>query len=885
MKTARLNRGNQGGMALLNQTSKVTSRRAIGMIEQLEVRQLLSAAVAQVVTDDVISPSNPELVINEQRQAGQTINTTDVQIWQFQARAGYAIEFDFDQNYGSSGGFHGYLRLFDSTGKQLAANDTGFAADDNPNDPWDGANTDPLITYEFTKTGTYYLGVSGNGNKGYNANAGTGDYGSSWGQYSLTTYEFLTVPPDTNDTLSTATPVSLNTTVRNADIVFRDVDMYRFTVAAGQRVMFDVDNNGSPLNGYMRLFDSTGNQLGANDNAVAPGETLHISPFLDYTFARGGTYYVAVSGKGNEQYDPITGEGDRSNATQGGYSLDIRTRAAVAQSDGNDRLATAAAIPINSTYLHQDITFATDVDMFKFTARAGQRLGFDVDTNGSPLNGYMRLFNAAGTQLAANDNGAAPGETLHVSPYIEYTFATAGTYYVGISGKGNQNYNLTTGSGDTAGSTGAFTLTMNDTTYGGRIDVGGFDGSAQTLDVKFDGSGNQYVFTQFVGTVDFDPNNGVTTLFSRYGDRALSKYGPDGNLQWARIVPQTYNDPILYWIDKPPSVDEIAVDPDGYAYVAYNYTEFLDTRWEWATGLQQINPDGTDGFLEVPLYPFDEERWVTDLAIGPNNRVFYAGAVYERGSLAVYSPFERDGTISYRIGSIPMRPTDMLITPSGMMYVIGRFDYSYENGLGVLKYDLNTNQVVWRAQLNQSSYDTIQMAKIAYDEAHRTVYVTGQIIGNDSTIDFDPTSGVQQLNTGKFLWTLSESVDGRSVIAGKGVNTIGTDLAIDDAGNAYIGTTFTGTIDVNLSPTATANFTSKGGSDIVISKYSRDLVFAKGFQIGGAGDDQLTRMWSNQGDVFLTGSYRGRVDFDPGVGTAIYSSQGIEGGFVLGIIG
>ncbi|MEM8504358.1 MAG: calcium-binding protein, partial [Cyanobacteria bacterium P01_D01_bin.1] len=52
----------------------------------------------------------------------------------------------------------------------------------------------------------------------------------------------------------------------------------------------------------------------------------------------------------------------------------------------------------------------------------------------------LRLFDADGNELAANNDGAAPGEEFSRDPFIEFTAETAGTYYVGVSQLGNRNY-------------------------------------------------------------------------------------------------------------------------------------------------------------------------------------------------------------------------------------------------------------------------------------------------------------------------------------------------------------------------------------------------------------------------------------------------------------
>src|SRR5262249_31539702 len=109
----------------------------------------------------------------------------------------------------------------------------------------------------------------------------------------------------------------------------------------------------------------------------------------------------------------------------------------------------------------------TDVDLYRFTATAGQVVDFDIDTtlNGpGGLGSYLRLFNAQGQQLAANDNANAPGENVvGFDAYLRFAFTTTGTYYIGGSNANNIQYDPTTGNGDTAGglnATGSYQLTV-----------------------------------------------------------------------------------------------------------------------------------------------------------------------------------------------------------------------------------------------------------------------------------------------------------------------------------------------------------------------------------------------------------------------------------------
>src|SRR5689334_3188562 len=89
----------------------------------------------------------------------------------------------------------------------------------------------------------------------------------------------LPMAGDLDDSLSEATLLgSITTTAKTTSAAVSpdtDVDMYRFTVVAGQVVDFDINtpvNGPGGLDSYLRLFDSQGNTLAANDDGAAPGE-------------------------------------------------------------------------------------------------------------------------------------------------------------------------------------------------------------------------------------------------------------------------------------------------------------------------------------------------------------------------------------------------------------------------------------------------------------------------------------------------------------------------------------------------------------------------------------------------------------------------------------
>ena len=134
----------------------------------------------------------------------------------------------------------------------------------------------------------------------------------------------------------------------------------------------------------------------------------------------------------------------------------------VSDDDLNDQLSGALALgEVNRTLsMAGAIDSPTDVDMFSFTVMAGQRVSFDIDDT-SGLDSYIRLFDASGVELAANDDTDGPGEVNGMDSYVEYTLTSGGTFYVGVSGFDNTNYNALTGSGDRNGSVGSYNLVVS----------------------------------------------------------------------------------------------------------------------------------------------------------------------------------------------------------------------------------------------------------------------------------------------------------------------------------------------------------------------------------------------------------------------------------------
>jgi Ca2+-binding RTX toxin-like protein len=106
-----------------------------------------------------------------------------------------------------------------------------------------------------------------------------------------------------------------------------------------------------------------------------------------------------------------------------------------------------------------------DVDLFKVQLDAGDRLVVDIDASQFelPLDAVLRVFDSTGKEIAVSDNDRAPGEPFSLDPFIDLTAANTGTFYIGISGFDNLNYNPSTqGSGSTSftGNTGDYNISF-----------------------------------------------------------------------------------------------------------------------------------------------------------------------------------------------------------------------------------------------------------------------------------------------------------------------------------------------------------------------------------------------------------------------------------------
>ncbi|PWB76534.1 MAG: hypothetical protein C3F07_03580, partial [Anaerolineales bacterium] len=183
---------------------------------------------------------------------------------------------------------------------------------------------------------------------------------------------------------------------------------------------------------------------------------------------------------------------------------------------------------------------------------------------------------------------------------------------------------------------------------------------------------------------------------------------------------------------------------------------------------------------------------------------------------------------------------------------------------------------------------------VGYDQANNitvdsggNLYITGYF---DSTVDFDPGAGVSNLtpvgledsfiakydSSGNFIW--AKSMGGFDYDGGD-------NIAVDSIGNVYTIGYFGDTVDFDPGP-GVANLTSLGAYDVFISKLDSDGNFIWAKRVGGTGyDSGKGIVLDPNGNIYMTGSFNGTVDFNPNAGTFNLSSAGSYDIFALKLDG
>ena len=252
---------------------------------------------------------------------------------------------------------------------------------------------------------------------------------------------------------------------------FKYVNWYAYTVPSAGLLDLAATATTDGFSPNLQLWTLVANEdgsTGITQVASVTGSGQHlIAPVT-----AGETVYVSVTGAGNQNfnwYSLASGSGGQTGAFSLASSvIGAATAAAKALNDnslnGGTPQALAASTPVAAD-IGMDgglVVGTTDVDLYTFTPTTSgpYDLRTGTGTEGS-ADTLLRLFDAAGTQLATNDNA----DSTTTASFARAELTAGVTYTIGVSGSGNAAYNPVTGTGTAdANKTGLYTLTVTPAT-------------------------------------------------------------------------------------------------------------------------------------------------------------------------------------------------------------------------------------------------------------------------------------------------------------------------------------------------------------------------------------------------------------------------------------
>ncbi|MDF1487708.1 hypothetical protein [Tessaracoccus caeni] len=313
----------------------------------------------------------------------------------------------------------------------------------------------------------------------------------------------LNAAADGGNSISTATPYTLGTTVNDSITESDKTDFFRFTLTDAGKV--DLTLNASISRLYLKWYDANGKQLFSDLRSW--NDTTKKLSHTEQKYLNAGTYYIAI-----EKYGNGTGTYDLSvTATSSGESFKE------AQTGSDNSIDQANQISLDTTYKGQISSVYDNVDFFQFTIADAGKVDLSLNAGVGAL--YLRWYDTAGKQLEAHYR-YADGTTKKIV-HTEQKYLNAGTYYIAIEkyGNGTGTYDLSvtaTSSGESFKE--AQTGSDNSIDQANQISLGTtYKGQISSVYDNVD-------FFQFTiadaGKVDLSLNAGVGALYLRWYDTA-----------------------------------------------------------------------------------------------------------------------------------------------------------------------------------------------------------------------------------------------------------------------------------------------------------------------------------------------------------------------------
>ena len=670
-----------------------------------------------------------------------------------------------------------------------------------------------------------------------------------------------------NDIISQATSTTINgqgtfsasgVIGDNPNISSGDVDLYQVQLNAGNFLIASVDASGtigSSLDSYLRLFDSSGTQVAANDDD-GPGSDSLIAEFQVPTT---GTYYLGVSGFGNSSYNPLVLSG--SGGSTGNYNLNINVSAfgpsatlATAPGDGSVSVkldafgsfgrtiggSTSDAFydPVGS--LTQSGTVARSGVAIRFGDTGGRAVlsTGTISGSGNLSNGVFTSVSSSSLQSSFTYNGLSFSLDQRVSDLFDPTNARTGSQLT-------QTYTITN-PGSTVVNFELIRYVDGDLFFDGTQDDRGGYLFREGKDVLFetDSSGSPFDRTTFLGIASVGGNAlpGYYEIDQYLGlrDRIVSGVALDNIITGDGDDADNFVDAAPY--DLALALGRGFVLNPGQSATYTNFTIF---------------GDGKPAEISVNIAPVAANDTATTKVNTPVTvDVLANDSDADGGSLSLSSVTNpTNGTVAINNNGTPGNLTDDFVTYTPNTGFGGKdsFTYQISDGQGGTATGVVNVNVLQPPVANNDTTTTPQNTPI-------NLPVT-TLLANDT----DPDTPANALS----ITAVSAGTGGTVTLNNNGTPTLSSDdFIVFSPNNNFTGKanfdytlsdgslTSKATVTVNVTPVAGQTLTGTGGNDSLTGGAGNDNISAAG------GDDSV---FGSGGNDFLEGG-NGNDYLDGGTG-------------------
>lgn len=364
-----------------------------------------------------------------------------------------------------------------------------------------------------------------------------------------------------------------------------------------------------------------------------------------------------------------------------------------------------------------------------------------------------------------------------------------------------------------------------------------------------DATGNVYNTGRYVGTVDLDPSPGVLSFTaSGFTDAFIQKLDPLGNVIWvANFTGGSWE-----------LISGLVVDPSGNLYAIGYFAGTVD--FDPGPGVFSLSSVGGNDVVILKLSPAGSLIWAKSFGGIGNDEGLYigcdlAGNVYLGGT---YS------------GSIDFNPD------------VGVFNRSSAGGLDpyIVKLDAAGN-FSWACDVGTPNSDYLYGMDVS---ATGDVVIVGSFSGSG---DFNPNAGVYTLTAVAFtdIFIVKVNTSGihqwTSTLGSAGFDGV-NDVCFTTGGDVLLCGGFNTAIDFDPGPGVVLLSPSSLDGYLLRLNGSGGFLWVK--QFNGFSLIPLKVEVNSSDDIFLIGSFKGTVDFDPGPSTVSVTSGNIsQDSFVLGL--